>query len=917
MLTNVTRLLGAVKRQKEARSIYSRPAQVILPLSGNHGDFGGDGLYAESKASLEVLFNKWCSEGWNSYLSLCGAIIGWTRGTSLMNLNDIVAEDIEKLGARTFSRKEMAYMIVALLTDHVRSQCEDQPLLADLNGGLGEIEDLSYMLRGVRANINEESEIKKAVLSHAQHDAEVTGVNQQVPVIKIQPRSSLRLPFPTLPDYSTEIAPISSQLQGMVDLDRTVVITGFAEVNPFGNARTRWDMEMHGEFSVSGCIELAAMLGLIKSFNGPISSNTSYSGWVDAKTNEPVTESTIKTRYEKIITESVGIRLVKAADGEFPKWETLQEVVIQDNLAPFEMRKSVAESLKSRHGDKVSIIPSADEEIFTVRFRKGATILVPKSAKSVQVAGRIPDHWNAAYFGVPAEIIEQVDPGTLFVLVCAAETLVASGIPDPYELYRYIHVSDFGNCIGSGLGGTEALQKVFKDRYLQREVQNDILQETFVNTAAAWVNLLLLSASGPNRTPVGACATSLESLETGFENIVSGKARACLVGGYDNIHESTAREFGNMGATVNVRDDLARGRDPREMSRPTTSTRSGFVESEGCGMQLVTSASLALEMGLPIHGIVALVEGASDKIGRSIPAPGQGIMTNVRETTWTREPPILDLKLRRRLRDMRMHQIDESARAGQQYITEAYTSHSPVEIEELTQEVSRDAERQKRDVLFALGNNFWKDDTRISPMRGALATWGLTADDLGVASMHGTSTKKNDENETRVLHAQLQKLGRTPGNPILAVCQKYLTGHPKGAAGAWMLNGCLQIMDSGFVPGNANADDIDVSLKQYEHVAFLHRGIQTRGIKACSVTSFGFGQKGYQAVLVHPTQLFATLTEDAYLMYCEKAATRARKAVAHFQKAVTTGAIFEAKSDAPYTPQQEQHFLFDPLARLV
>ncbi|OLN88241.1 Fatty acid synthase subunit alpha 2 [Colletotrichum chlorophyti] len=41
------------------------------------------------------------------------------------------------------------------------------------------------------------------------------------------------------------------------------------------------------------------------------------------------------------------------------------------------------------------------------------------------------------------------------------------------------------------------------------------------------------------------------------------------------------------------------------MSRPTASSRSGFVEAQGCVVQVLTPAELALEMGLPIFGVVA------------------------------------------------------------------------------------------------------------------------------------------------------------------------------------------------------------------------------------------------------------------------------------------------------------------------
>jgi fatty acid synthase subunit alpha len=69
-------------------------------------------------------------------------------------------------------------------------------------------------------------------------------------------------------------------------------------------------------------------------------------------------------------------------------------------------------------------------------------------------------------------------------------------------------------------------------------IQSDILQETFVNSLAAWVNMLLLSSSGPIKAPVGACATSVVSLEVGVETILTKKAKVVIVGGCDDFQES-------------------------------------------------------------------------------------------------------------------------------------------------------------------------------------------------------------------------------------------------------------------------------------------------------------------------------------------------------------------------------------------
>jgi predicted amidohydrolase len=62
------------------------PVHVVLPLSPNHGQMGRDGLYAEAKAALEALMQRWAAEHdrWGAELSLVGARIGWVRGTGLM-----------------------------------------------------------------------------------------------------------------------------------------------------------------------------------------------------------------------------------------------------------------------------------------------------------------------------------------------------------------------------------------------------------------------------------------------------------------------------------------------------------------------------------------------------------------------------------------------------------------------------------------------------------------------------------------------------------------------------------------------------------------------------------------------------------------------------------------------------------------
>ncbi|CAK7244354.1 MAG: beta subunit of fatty acid synthetase [Sporothrix thermara] len=934
MLTNLIRLLGSVKAEKASRGFTTRPAQVILPLSPNHGTFGSDGLYSESKLGLETLFNRWHAEDWSDYLSVCGAVIGWTRGTGLMSGNNIVAEGVERFGVRTFSQQEMAFNLLGLMSPTIVDLCQNEPVMADLNGGLQFIPNLNETMTKLRKEILETSEVRKEVTKETSIENMIVNGEQSETLYKkkvIEPRANIKFEFPEIPDWDKEIAPLNEKLKGMVDLDKVVVVTGFAEVGPWGNSRTRWEMEAYGEFSLEGCVEMAWIMGLIKNFNGPIKGKP-YSGWVDAKTGDPVDDKDIKAKYEKYILEHSGIRLIEPElfDGYDPnKKQLLHEVVIEEDLEPFETSKETAEEFKREHGDKVEIFEIPDSDQYTVRLKKGAGLWIPKALRFDRlVAGQIPTGWDAKRYGVPEDIISQVDPVALFVLVSVAEALLSSGITDPYEFYKYVHVSEVGNCVGSGMGGTVALRGMHRDRFLDKPLQNDILQESFINTMSAWVNMLLLSSSGPIKTPVGACATAVESVDIGYETIMEGKARICLVGGFDDFGEEGSYEFANMKATSNAVDEFEHGRTPKEMSRPTTTTRNGFMESQGSGVQVIMTAQLALDMGVPIYGVLAHTTTASDKIGRSVPAPGMGVLTTAREHAGKFPSPLLDIKYRRRQIELRKKQIaqwkeseleflaDEVAAMKAQADADAAAFDEKAYVADRANHIEKEAIRQEKEVLRSLGNNFWKGNPAIAPLRGALATWGLTIDDLDIASFHGTSTKANDKNESSVICQQLAHLGRTKGNAVLGIFQKYLTGHPKGAAGAWMMNGCLQVLNTGLVPGNRNADNVDEVMEKFDYIVYPSRSIQTDGVKAFSVTSFGFGQKGAQAIGIHPRYLYATLDQATFDTYRAKVEARQKKAYRFFHNGMINNSVFVAKTHAPYTDEQLPSVLLNPDARV-
>jgi 3-oxoacyl-(acyl-carrier-protein) synthase len=161
------------------------------------------------------------------------------------------------------------------------------------------------------------------------------------------------------------------------------------------------------------------------------------------------------------------------------------------------------------------------------------------------------------------------------------------------------------------------------------------------------------------------------------------------------------------------------------------------------------------------------------------------------------------------------------------------------------------------------GNTFYKALPNVAPLRGALAVWGLGIDDIAVGSFHGTSTNANDRNESQVVHRQMEHLGRTRGNPLYVIAQKWLTGHPKGPAAAWMFNGMVQCILEGLVPGNRNIDNVAPELQQYHHLVYPNASLRIGEMQAGLLKSFGFGQ-----VTIHADTAPRPLLSICFLALC-------------------------------------------------
>jgi fatty acid synthase subunit alpha, fungi type len=132
-----------------------------------------------------------------------------------------------------------------------------------------------------------------------------------------------------------------------------------------------------------------------------------------------------------------------------------------------------------------------------------------------------------------------------------------------------------------------------------------------------------------------------------------------------------------------------------------------------------------------------------------VPAPGRGALSIAREVPSKHPLPILDLEYRARQLAFRRNQISQwldnerdLLRGEVQYRKEQGQSVDDEYFASRVADIEKEAARQEKDAQAVYGMLLGADE-RIAPLRRALAVWGLTINDIGVLSIHGTSTGAN------------------------------------------------------------------------------------------------------------------------------------------------------------------------------
>lgn len=610
MVLAVEKLVGGIAAQLRDRGLGSR-CHVVLPLSPNEGKFGGDGVYAETKRALEVLAAKWGTEreAWGRHTSLVLARIGWVRSTSLMEAMDAVAPRLEqRTGVRTWSSTEMGTLIAALCTDGARALAELEPLRVDLSGGLSKLKEFRSVVDGIRAEA--EAVVRKA-RSAADLRARVDAAAGRAPAEPVE--------VDALPSFGPATLEAPTGEPDGVPLSELIVVVGVGELAACGSARTRFELEVSDELSAAGVLELAWMTGLVQ-FDPRVGS------WVDVESGDKVEEHALAERYREAVHGRVGIRFIEPDTAGFdPDAITVYATTYLERDFSFQVSsRAEAETFRAADPEHTRVHFDAEREVWRVTRTAGAEVRVPRLASIPRrVLGQIPRGFDPARFGIPGEMIQNVDRNTLFNLVATVDAFISAGL-EPEELLRWVHPARVANTQGSCLGGLGSLARMHLDLVLGEERQSDMLQEALLNIVGGYVVQSYVGSYGAMNPPVAACATAAVSVELAADKLLTNKADFVVCGGMDDVSREFVQGFADMNATADTAQMVGMGLAPHQMSRANDVRRRGFVQAQGGGAILLTRGDVALRMGLEVHAVLAYAGTYGDGIHTSVPAPGAG-----------------------------------------------------------------------------------------------------------------------------------------------------------------------------------------------------------------------------------------------------------------------------------------------------
>lgn len=111
--------------------------------------------------------------------------------------------------------------------------------------------------------------------------------------------------------------------------------------------------------------------------------------------------------------------------------------------------------------------------------------------------------------------------------------------------------------------------------------------------------------------------------------------------------------------------------------------------------------------------------------------------------------------------------------------------------------------------------------------------------------------------------------------------------------------------------------NIDSHFQHRSFLMFPSKSIHTDGIRAGIMSSFGFGQVGGVALILHPRYVFGALDPATYAAYKGRNRVRAAQSYKAMSEMMIKNNLVRIKEHPPYTPDIEDSILLNSMARVT
>ena len=324
------------------------------------------------------------------------------------------------------------------------------------------------------------------------------------------------------------------------------------------------------------------------------------------------------------ILDGTLIRTIQPSYFDITRVHTQKKVQLDGNNQPLQFIISKKDMPVSPPADW-KVKPISEQELL-VSCGAGASFLVDEyQPYPVGAAGQIPTGFDPG-----ATYASRNHPRGLQLAIYAASDAIRSTGLDwdhiqsllPPEQISVYASSAMGQLDDYGSGG------MLRSRLMGKRVSSKQCPMGFADMPADFINAYVLGNVGTTGSMVAACASLLYNMKLAVQDIQSGRAQLCIVGGGEApILHDVMEGYRSMSALADDEGlkklDGSDTPNHRRACRPF-SDNCGFTIAESGQFFILCSDQLALKLGAHIYGAVPSVFVNADGIKRSISAPGVG-----------------------------------------------------------------------------------------------------------------------------------------------------------------------------------------------------------------------------------------------------------------------------------------------------